>query len=82
MKVSIVDSPRKIAKVPRFMHVHMRVASGTVLLARDNQTLIDGGGLSVSAADGILSLPWDTGDLWMAAYPQGTTAQIEMVLPS
>ena len=81
MRITLVDSARHIANVPRFTHVIVRVIAGTVLIGRDRQTLEDGGGLPVAVSDGIQSLDWDTGPLYMAATPAGTQASIEVVLP-
>lgn len=80
MRLILVDSPRQVARVPRFTHLILRVITGAVLLARDRQTLSDGGGLPVAVADGIQDLAWDAGDLWMAAA-SGTTSDVEVIVP-
>lgn len=81
MRIGLVDSPRLIADPPRFLHVILRVISGDVLVGRDRQTLSDGGGLPVAASDGIVTLFWDAGALYMASTPAGTQASIEVIVP-
>ena len=80
MRITLVDTPRHIAPVPRFTHILLRVISGDVLLGRDRQSISDGGGLPVAVADGIQNLAWDTGELWMSAAT-GTTAVAEVIVP-
>lgn len=79
MRLSLVETPRKICTVPRSLRIHLRAISGTALLARDPQTLFDGGGLPVGTADGIVSLEWENGALWMAG--QGGAAVVEAIVP-
>lgn len=79
LRFRATDSPRKIATIQRQLFLHMRVVSGAVLLSRDQQTLMDGGGLAVTQDDGIQSLQWDAGELWFQkAVDEGT---IEVILP-
>lgn len=79
MRISVNDTPRNVARIPRKLNLHMRVISGTALISRDGQTLLTGGGLPIAVADGIQSLEWDAGDLWISG--SGGTAEIEVILP-
>lgn len=78
MRITLTDSPRNIAYIPTFRHIVARVISGDCIIGRDRQNLSDGGGLPVSASDGILNLAWDVGPLWMAGSP---TCEIEVLIP-
>lgn len=79
MRINLVSSPRKIATLRRPAWLHLRAISGTALLAPDQQTLTDGGGLPVSVGDGIVSLNWENGDVFMAG--QGGASEVEIVIP-
>jgi hypothetical protein len=81
MRLSLVDSPRNICHIPKTLNVIMRVISGDVIVGRDRQTLADGGGLPVGTSDGIVTLAWDAGALFMAASPAGASAVVEVVVP-
>jgi hypothetical protein len=79
MRIAAIASPRKVATIPKLYTLHMRViGAGGVLLAREEQTLISGGGLPVSSTDGLVSLVWDAGEVWVQGDPTGT---MEIVLP-
>lgn len=80
MKIELASGPRRIAFIPSGRRVHLRVTGGTIRLAEDPQTLTDGAGIPVSSADGLVSLVWDSGPLWMA--PDGGPATIQLVLPA
>ena len=82
MRISLVDSPRHIASIPKFQRIILRVISGGVVLGRDRQTLDDGGGLPVSSTDNIVQLEWDAGAVFMAASPSGSQAVVEVIVPS
>jgi hypothetical protein len=78
MRITAISSPRKVATIPKLYTLHMRVITGSVLLARDQHTLMTGGGLPISAGDGLVSLVWDSGDVWVQGEITGT---MEIVLP-
>jgi len=78
MRITAISSPRHVATIARQLTLHLRVTSGAVLIAREQQDLLAGGGLPIAAADGIQSLDWDTGQLWVQGDPAGT---FEVVLP-
>ena len=80
MRVSLPDSPRRLCRFLRPAYIHARVESGTVRLSPDMETLISGEGLTVSTADGLVSVRWETEQLWAAAAPGGT-AVMEVILP-
>jgi len=80
MRITLIDSASPIATIPRFQHVILRVISGTILIGRDRQSVENGGGLPASVADGIVTLAWDAGPLFMAAA-SGTQATAEVIVP-
>lgn len=82
MRLTLVDSPRHIATLPKFQHVVLRVISGAAVIGRDRQSLENGDGLPIAVSDGIQNLAWDTGALFMAASPLGSQCEIEVIVPS
>lgn len=79
MRISVTDTPRNVARIPERRNLHLRVISGNALLSRDGQTLLTGGGLPIGTADGIVTLEWDAGELWISG--SGGTSVLEVILP-
>lgn len=79
MRVLLKDSPRHLATIHVRTWIHLRVISGNVRIARENQELLGGAGLPVLTSDGIVSLNWQTGSIW--AQGSGGDAELEIVLP-
>lgn len=80
MRLTVVDTPRRIGQTPgggRWVTFH--VLSGTLYLSDDEQSLHDGGGLPLETHDGLHQLFW-YGPLWVMAA-SGTTADIVFVIP-
>lgn len=78
MRLSFPNSPRLICRVPVTRHIHIRAINGDLLISRDQQTLLDGGGLPVAVTDGIVSLQWDAGEIWAMGAPNAT---VEVIVP-
>lgn len=81
MRLTVSDSPRHVAKLSTREWIHLRVISGNVLLARENQSLVAGDGLPVGVSDGLVSLNWQAGDLWIQSPSGSGSAVLEVVLP-
>ncbi len=73
-------SPRKVATLPRCANVHFRVLTGDALVAQTSQELIDGGGLPIAITDGIVSLEWQQGELWLSAGGSADCV-LEVIVP-
>jgi len=81
MRLTLIDTPRKIAQIPKFSHLILRVTAGALRLGRDEQDLVSGGGLPVAVADNIVNLDWDIGAIWMVSDPAGSTSTVEVLVP-
>lgn len=81
MRLTVSDSPRHVATLSTREWIHLRVLSGDVLLARENQTLLAGNGLPVAVSDGLVSLNWQAGNLWIQSPAGSGNAVLEVVLP-
>ena len=79
MKVIVSETPRRIARLQRSSPVLLRVKSGSVRIAQEQESLFGGDGLPVTAADGIQSWIWPEGEFWVCADAGG--ALIEVILP-
>jgi len=79
MRISLDTGPRNIARIRKtHEHITIRVISGDCIIGRDRQGLSDGGGMPVYTSDGIVSIAWEVGELWMAGAP---TAVVEVIVP-
>jgi hypothetical protein len=78
MRVSLPNSPRRVATLTRPGFVHLRVISGDCLLSDTNDNLIGGGGLPVGVSDGIQSILWPGEELWLMG---NQTAVVEVITP-
>jgi hypothetical protein len=79
MKVIVSETPRRIARLQRHSPVLLKVRSGSVRVAQEQESLFGGDGLPVSATDGIQSWIWPEGEFWVCADAGG--ALIEVILP-
>lgn len=79
MRITLTDSPRKLARLARPSWIHARVISGAATLAEFNQDILDGGGLPITVSDGIVSLKWECTELWIAGNPAGSV--VEVIVP-
>lgn len=79
MRYSVTATPRRLARLARQTPVLLRVSSGTVRISDQQESLFDGGGLAVSAADGVQNWIMPECELWLCA--DSAPAIVEIILP-
>lgn len=78
MRLTLTGDPLRLVKWPdeRLRWILLRVISGNIRVGLTDEQLRTGGGLPVASADGLLSLPWETAEVWVAGV-----GELVIVLP-
>jgi hypothetical protein len=79
MRITVTETPRRIARISRNTPVLLRIISGSVRVSADPADLHSGFGLPLAQADGIQNWIMPEGELWIAADAGGAT--MEVILP-
>lgn len=79
MRLTVVQTPRRLARLPRNAPVLLRVISGSVRISDSESDLYGGGGIPVSPADGLQNWIMPEGDVWTVADAANTV--LEAILP-
>jgi hypothetical protein len=79
MTLTLNPDARQLATFEQPTWIHLRVSAGTVQLGESQQDVAGGDGLTVTAADGIVSLNWNRGQLWAAG--DATPAVVRIIIP-
>lgn len=72
------DTPRRIARLARHSSVLLRVLNGSIRVGDSAEGLHAGGGIPVSAADGIQNWNVPEMEIWIIGDP---AAKFELIVP-
>lgn len=79
MRLTVVQTPRRLARLPRNAPVLLRVISGSVRVSDSENDLYGGGGIPVSVSDGLQNWILPEGEFWAVA--DDANSVLEAILP-
>lgn len=78
MRLNVVDTPRRIARLSRHSPIVAKVLSGALRIAQRQEELYNGEGMPLVPTDGIVNWVMPEGEIWIVADSTNTVLEIMM----